>query len=174
MGKNGNTPPHTPAALMAKKRAYPSDAVFGLNVRAMLEKDVRATEVLIVGRCRSLVRRGRWRAVKALFPCAISRMPLRECEIGSYKQYSAQSRAVCHILQWVIACDLVKREIRTFYVTRRGKQGDKVSSPNPRLEGRRARTKEAGVVHGVRAVQGRCHAAARVSAVVSVGRSRKE
>ena len=62
---------------MARNSAYPSDAVFGLNVRAMLEKDARATEVLIVGRCRSLVRRGRRRAVKALFPCAISRMPLR-------------------------------------------------------------------------------------------------
>lgn len=90
MGKNGNTPPHTPAALMARNSAYPSDVVFGLNVRAMLEKDVRATEVLIVGRCRPLVRRGRRRVVKTLFPCAISRMPLRECDSGSYKQYSAQ------------------------------------------------------------------------------------
>ena len=53
MGKNGNTPPQTPAALMAKKRAYPSDAVFGLNVRAMLEMRVRATEILVVGHCRS-------------------------------------------------------------------------------------------------------------------------
>ena len=170
MGKNGNTPPHTPAALMARNNAYPSDAVFGLNVRAMLEKDVRATEVLVVGRCRSLVRRGRRRVAKALFPCAISRIPLRECEIGSCKQYSAQSRSSCHILQWVIACDLGKREIRTFYVIRWGKQGDKVSSPNPRLEGRRAQTKEAGVVvRGVHAAQGRCRAATRVSAVVSAG-----
>ena len=77
MGKNGNTPPHTPAALMARNNAYPSDAVFGLSVRAMLEKDVRATEVLVVGRCRLLVRRGGRRAVKALFPCVILRMLLR-------------------------------------------------------------------------------------------------
>ncbi len=174
MGKNGNTPPHTPAALMARNSAYPSDAVFGLNVRAMLEKDVRATEVLVVGRCRSLVRRGRRRAVKALFPCAISWMPLRECESGSYKQYSAQLRSGCHILQWVIAYDLDKREIRTFYVTRWAKQGDMVSSPNPHLEGRRARPKEAGAVRGVHAAQGRCRAATRVSAVVSAGAQRKE
>ena len=62
---------------MARNNAYPSDAVFGLNVRAMLEKDVRATEVLVVGRCRLLVRRGGRRAVKALFPCVILRMLLR-------------------------------------------------------------------------------------------------
>ncbi len=87
MGKNGNTPPHTPAALMARNSAYPSDAVFGLNVRAMLEKDVRATEVLVVGRCRSLVRRGRRWAKSAL--------PLRDfadaaAKSAPYKQYSAQ------------------------------------------------------------------------------------
>ena len=57
-------------------------------------------------------------------------MPLREYESGSYKQYSAQSRSGCHILQWVIAYDLDKREIRMFYVTRWAKQGDMVSSPN--------------------------------------------
>ena len=53
MGRNGNTPPHTPAALMAKKSAYPSDAVLGLNVWAMLEMRVRATEILVIGRRRS-------------------------------------------------------------------------------------------------------------------------
>lgn len=30
------------------------------------------------------------------------------------------------MLERVIACDLGKREIRTFYVTRRAEQGDKV------------------------------------------------
>ena len=33
-GRNGKTPPHTPAAFMARNRAYPSEATLGLSMRA--------------------------------------------------------------------------------------------------------------------------------------------
>ena len=81
MGKNGNTPPQTPAALMARNNAYPSDAVFGLNVRAMLEMRVRATEILVVGRRLSPVRKSRWRMVERSSLLRDFAAVWQECEI---------------------------------------------------------------------------------------------